>query len=379
MSPSSRRDWLVQVAACAGCALLAAPGRAQAAAEPGESLRDADFPAIECQFYKKLPEKRIQCQICPRECAVAELERGTCGSRENRGGLYFTLAHSRAVALHNDPIEKKPFFHVLPGSKSLSVAAAGCNLECKFCQNWEISQARPEQIPARLVSPRRLHERARALGAPSITFTYTEPVTFYEYAHDTAQLSAETGVRTLLVTAAFIQGPPLAALAPRLGAIKVDLKALREPFYEQWCRGRLKPVLDALLTIRKAGTWLEIVVLVIPTLNDGEAENRELARWVAQNLGRDVPVHFTRFHPMFRLRNLPPTPVSTLERCQALARAEGLRFAYVGNVPGHPGENTLCPGCSKVVVRRYGFHIDENRLRAGRCPDCGAAVPGVWS
>jgi len=368
----------VIVGACAGAAALlhrAAAAR-PAAAAPVES---EDLPAREASWYKKLPENRVECQLCPRACQVADAERGGCGVRENRKGTYVTLVHGAACTVHLDPIEKKPFFHVLPGASALSWATAGCNVECKFCQNWEISQFRPEQVPFHALPPDDLAAAARRAGAPLLAATYSEPVVFWEYVRDTAAAARRRGVRTVVVSNGYIQEKPLADVLPLLAAVKVDLKSFREPFYRDMVRGELKPVLAALETIKKRGVWLEIVVLLIPTLNDSPEEVRDLARWVKGNLGADVPVHLTRFHPTYRLTNLPPTPVATLERSWEIARAEGLQFVYVGNVPGHAGEHTACPGCGSRLIRRVSFQVLENRIAGDRCPDCRRPIPGVWS
>jgi pyruvate formate lyase activating enzyme len=299
--------------------------------------------------------------------------------RENRGGSYYTLVHSRLCSMHTDPIEKKPFFHVVPGSQAFSIATVGCNMECKFCQNWEISQYRPEQVPARNVPPKACHGLARTEAAPFIAFTYSEPVVFYEYMLDVARLGQQTGVRSVVVSNGFIEERPLKELLPHLTAFKVDLKAFGNAFYQELCAARLQPVLSALQWIKKAGVWLEIVVLVLPTRNDSEQEIRDLARFVRRNLGPEVPVHFTRFHPTYRVQNLPPTPVSTLERCYDVARAEGLHFVYMGNVPGHPGENTYCHKCGQELVSRTGFTVRANRIAGNACPKCQTPIPGVWS
>jgi pyruvate formate lyase activating enzyme len=299
--------------------------------------------------------------------------------RENRGGTYYTLVHSRLVSMHTDPIEKKPFFHVAPGSQAFSLATAGCNMECKFCQNWEISQYRPEQIPARNVPPDACHSFAKTEQAPFIAFTYSEPVVFYEYMLDVARLSAKTGIRSVVVSNGFIEEKPLKELLPHIAAYKVDLKAFRNEFYQELCAAKLQPVLESLQWIKKAGVWLEIVVLVLPSKNDGEDEVRDLARFVKRNLGPEVPVHFTRFHPTYRVQNLPPTPIPTLERCYDVAKAEGLYFVYMGNVPGHPGENTYCFKCGQELVSRTGFTVRANRIAGNACPKCKTPIPGVWS
>jgi len=332
----------------------------------------------EAQFYDKLPYKKIKCKLCPRECVIDDRERGYCGVRENRGGVYYTLVHSRVVAAHIDPIEKKPFFHFLPGTSAFSLATAGCNVNCKMCQNWDISQVRPEQVTAVYLPPEGAAETASRNRCASIAYTYSEPVIYFEYMIDTAARARAAGVRNVVVTGGYIQPEPLKLLCARVDAIKVDLKAYSEKFYREVVNGELKPVLNALVEMRKLGMWTEIVYLVIPTLNDGEQEFRGLAQWVKANLGVDVPLHFSRFHPEYLLKNLPPTPVSTLERAHAISVAEGLRYVYIGNVPGHPAENTYCPRCRRKVVERTGFAVRAENLVKGRCKYCRQPVAGVW-
>lgn len=358
----------------AACLLAGVPASGRHPRPPDRYLEGR-----EASWYRKLPDRRVECQLCPRACQVADQERGGCGVRENRAGVYYTLVHSLPCTVHLDPIEKKPFFHVLPGARALSWATAGCNVECKFCQNWEISQFRPEQVASFPLSPEMLARQARQAGAPLLSATYSEPVVFWEYVRDTATAARFLGVRTTVVSNGYISETPLREVLPHLTAVKVDLKSFREAFYRQVLRGELKPVLRALEVIRAAGVWLEIVVLLIPTLNDSEEEIRDLARWVKSHLGTDVPVHFSRFHPTYRLTNLPPTPVTTLERAHAIARAEGLQFVYLGNVPGHPATHTICPGCGEFLIQRVGFAVRENRVRRGACPTCRRLVPGVWA
>ncbi len=344
----------------------------------GEIIEGEDLPAREASWYRKLEEDRVECELCPQACTVADAERGTCGVRENRRGIYYTLVHSLACSVHADPVEKKPLFHVMPGELALSYATAGCNVECKFCQNWEISQFRPEQVRSVYLPPEALVEAAKKSGARLTAATYSEPVVFWEYVRDAARAARKAGLAPTVVSNGYIQAKPLKEVLPLLRAVKIDLKSFRETFYRDQLRAKLKPVLESLEIIRKAEVWLEIVVLLIPTLNDSEGEVRDLARWVKTNLGADVPVHFTRFHPTYRLTNLPPTPVPTLERAWNIARAQGLNYVYLGNVPSHPGENTVCPGCGEVIIRRLGYRILENRLVEGACPDCKREIPGVW-
>jgi pyruvate formate lyase activating enzyme len=333
---------------------------------------------VEARHYEKLEHKKIHCHLCPRECVIDDQERGYCGVRENRGGTYYTLVHSRACTYHADPIEKKPLFHFHPGTLAFSIATAGCNVNCKMCQNWEISQARPEQIRSLYMPPKKVASMAAGAGCRSIAYTYSEPIIFFEYMMDTAAAGHERGVLSVVVTGGYVMEKPLQELCRAVDAIKVDLKAYSEDFYRDIVNGKLQPVLDALVTIRGAGRWTEIVYLVIPTLNDRDDEFRGLARWIKGNLGTDVPVHFTRFHPQYLLKNLPPTPVSTLERAKQIADAEGLEYVYIGNVPGHPAENTYCPGCGREVVSRLGYTIRAIGIEKGACSHCGHNIAGVW-
>ncbi len=345
------------------------------AATPTQS--DAQF-AVEARFYEKLPNKKVQCKLCPRGCTVGDKERGYCGVRENRGGVYCTLVHSRVCAAHVDPVEKKPFFHYLPGTLAFSMATAGCNVDCKFCQNWEISQARPEQVSAQYIPPKRAAELALQYHCQTIAYTYSEPVVFSEFVMDSADAGHAVGVRSIVVSNGYIAQDALREVYGRMDAVKVDLKSFSESYYRRVVSGELKPVLETLVTLRKLGKWNEIVYLVVPTLNDSDSEFTEMARWIKGNLGTDVPIHFTQFHPDYLLRNLPITPVATLERARAIAMSEGLHFVYIGNVPGHPAENTYCPQCKRMLVQRAGFEIRQMMIRNGACPFCKAKIPGVW-
>jgi len=379
-SALSRRSFLM-CAASAGVAGGIASVAQHAAAAPvldTPSAQEDERFVFEARFYEKLANKKIKCKLCPRECAVGDRERGYCGVRENRGGTYYTLVHSRVCAAHIDPVEKKPLFHYLPGSLAFSMATAGCNVNCKFCQNWDISQARPEQIPAQYLPPKRVAELAAQWHCPTIAYTYSEPVVFSEFLMDVADAGHEAGIRSIVVSNGYIQEKALREAYGKMDAVKIDLKAFSESYYQKVVTGQLKPVLDTLVTLRKMGKWFEIVYLVVPTLNDSESEIGSLAHWVKENLGTDVPLHFTQFHPDYLLKNLPITPVPTLERCREIARAEGLHFVYIGNVPGHPAENTYCPKCQRLLVERVGFEISQLLIRKDACPFCKQPIPGVW-
>lgn len=385
-----RRTFLKTASAAAGAcaaadlALDALPCRflkrgAQCLAAPPASGDSASVSGVlEARYYEKLADKEIRCDLCPRECRVGDQERGYCGVRENRGGTYYTLVYGQPCAVHVDPIEKKPFFHFHPTSKAFSIATAGCNMNCKYCQNWDISQVRPEQVRSQTLSPRECAERARESGCLCISYTYSEPVVFLEYMYDTAAEARRAGVKNTMVSAGFVKEKPLADLLEKLDAVKIDLKAFSDSFYQQVCRGRLDPVLRSLALIRRKAVWLEIVYLVLPTLNDDAKEIQALCRWVRSELGAEVPVHFTRFFPTYLMKNLPPTPVDTLERIHAIAKAEGLLFPYLGNVPGHPAESTYCPGCGARLIQRSGFNVRMEGLKSARCSGCGREIPGVW-
>jgi pyruvate formate lyase activating enzyme len=360
----------------AGAGLAAMPCAHALAAEPPQlSLHEA-------LYYQPSPKGHgeIECTLCPRRCRVGNLERGYCGVRENRDGVYHTLVYGLPCSAHVDPIEKKPFYHVLPGTSSFSIATAGCNMHCKFCQNWEISQSRPEQIRSFQLPPVDVVGAARKTSCASIAYTYTEPIVFIEYLLDVAREARPEGVKSVVVTAAYIEQQPLRDMCEAVDAIKVDLKAIRDDFYRTQCDSTLGPVLDALLTIRSAGVWLELVYLVIPTLNDTVEQFRETSRWILENLGADVPIHFSRFHPAYRLKNLPPTPLKTVTTAREVALAEGLQYVYVGNVPsGRKGESTWCPGCGSLLIERQGYRVRITGLSRGTCDTCGREIPGLWS
>ncbi len=371
----NRRQFLQRAALpCAACALAAClPSSLHG------SLLPPNDDAVEAHFYDKLGGKSVQCRLCPRQCVVAPKGRGHCNVRENRGGTYYSLVHSQICTAHIDPIEKKPFFHFHPGTVAFSVATGGCNVNCKFCQNWEISQTPPEQLRRQFVTPAKLAAAARQNACPTLAYTYSEPIIATEYYLEAAAAGHEVGIKSVYVSNGFIQQEPLNKLCDRLDAIKIDLKSFSETYYREVVNAELRPVLDTLLTIRKRGVWLEIVYLTVPTLNDSDSELKAMAKWVKSELGPDVPVHFTRFYPLYRLKNLPPTPVETLERAKALADAEGLHYVYVGNVPGHPGTHTHCPKCRHMLVERAGFTVRKLELKNGKCSFCRQPIAGVWS
>jgi len=341
--------------------------------------QNPNLARVEARYYKRLPDREIECELCPRRCRLGDKERGYCGVRENDGGIYRSLIYGKICSLNIDPIEKKPFFHVLPGARTLSLAAAGCNVNCKFCQNWEISQVRPEQVDHFDLPPRAAAEEASGRNCPMIAFTYTEPIVDLEYVLDTAQEAKRRGIRSVIVTGGYINPSPLEDLTKIAAAVKIDLKAFSQEFYKEFVRGELAPVLEAIRIVAQSKIWMEIVYLVIPSLNDDPVEIRKMAAWIAKEIGTDVPVHFTRFQPMYLIKNLPPTPVSTLENMRRIALQEGLHYVYLGNVPGHEGENTTCPKCRRMIICRVGYQIQANDLKEGRCPSCLTPIPGIWA
>ena len=298
--------------------------------------------------------------------------------RENRNGTYVTLSYGRPCVSHVDPIEKKPFFHVYPGKTAFSIATVGCNFTCKFCQNWDISQASPQDVRAPYRPPEEIVRMAAESKARAIAYTYSEPTIFTEYVLDCARAGREKGLASVVVSNGFIAAKPLEELCGAIAAIKIDLKAFTDTFYQDVCGGRLKPVQDTLKRLSVSKVWFEIVVLIIPTLNDGMDDIKRMAGWIAKELGPNVPVHFTRFHAAYKLQNLPDTPPRTLVRAREVARQEGCRFVYTGNMPGAESESTFCPQCQTALIRRDGHAVLSNDIVKGRCPKCQEVIPGVW-
>ncbi len=320
----------------------------------------------------------VECRLCPHRCVLAENERGKCRVRWNRNGELKSLVYGRPCAVHVDPVEKKPMFHFRPGSRIFSIATAGCNLRCKYCQNWSISQADPETTRNEILLPEDLIPTARANGCVSIAYTYTDPIIYYEYAFDSCVLAHRQGMENVLVTAGYIEEKPLRELLPHVDGANVDLKGFSDEFYREMCGGRLKPVLRTLEIMAKTDMVLEITNLVVPGHNDDPKEIREMCRWIAQNLGTEIPLHFSRFHPHNQLQRLPPTPASTLLDAAKIAQSEGLKHVYLGNLRDATYENTYCPKCGALLVERVGFRVRQVKLQNGRCPKCSTSIYGRW-
>jgi pyruvate formate lyase activating enzyme len=372
----SRRSF---VTTCGGfCAACAAGGGSAYGALPNSS----PYPKgpKEALHYEAAGNSAVKCGVCPRRCVIPEGGRGFCSTRENRGGKLYSLVYGQVAAANTDPIEKKPFFHYLPGSRAYSIATAGCNLTCKFCQNYELSQSKPEELRTQFMPPEKVASEAKAAGAQSIAFTYNEPTVFTEFAHDCAAAGKKIGVRSVVISNGFINPEPLERLAGVISAYKVDFKAFSKSFYREVTGGDREPVLATIKLLRTLNIWTELVHLTIPTLNDSEGDLKLMADWLMGEVGPDVPVHFTRFHPMYRLTTLPVTPVSTLDKARNILMEKGMHYVYVGNVPGHPGESTYCPKCGKVMIERMGFESQKKAdFTGGKCRSCGTVIPGVWS
>lgn len=300
--------------------------------------------------------------------------------RINIDGVLRTVVYGfpDADSVRIDPVEKKPLFHFLPGTGILSLATVGCNLHCLNCQNWPISQANPEESRAAFCPPRRLVELAQKSRCPSIAYTYTDPIVYYEYTYDSSKLARDKGIRNVLVTAGYINAAPWKKLLEYVDAANIDLKFISDDLYVRICTGTLKPVQNALILAKASGILVEVTNLVIPTLNDKPEQMRQLARWVKVNLGGETPLHFSGFYPRYKMRNLPPTSLKTLEMAREIAMGEGLDYVYIGNVASKEGQNTYCPGCKQPLIERSGYTILQNKLKQGRCPDCEREIYGVW-
>jgi len=336
-------------------------------------------PPKEAQFWEKLPNDFVKCGLCPWRCTIAPNQRGLCRTRENKGGKLYTLNYARATAINIDPIEKKPFFHFMPGEQAFSIATAGCNVGCKFCQNWQLSKITPDESEALYIPPEDIVRVAEKSKSKIIAYTYNEPTVFYEYMIEISSLAKKEGLKNVVVSCGYINPEPLKKLLKYVDAYKVDLKSFNEKYYEEVVGARLEPILETIKIVKKSGVHLEIVYLVVPTLNDNPEEVTQMCKWLVKNIGTNVPLHFTRFHPDYKMLNYPSTPISTVENLRKIAMSEGLKYVYVGNVPpGNEGENTYCPKCKKLLIKRLGFGVVKNNVTDGKCPFCGQKIYGVW-
>jgi pyruvate formate lyase activating enzyme len=344
-----------------------------------DSQTGATSPLREAMYYKRHSHENVQCGVCFRSCIIPVGERGECRNRINKKGTLYNIVYSRPSAIQVDPIEKEPQYHMLPGTLILCFGTAGCNFKCKFCQNWHLSQRSLDEIEYYyLLSPAGAVKEARKRQIPTISFTYNEPTSFYEYVFDIAKIAKEEGLFILWHSNGAMSPDPLLDLLKFTDAVTIDLKGLTNEFYRKYSSAELKPVLRTLEIIKKRGKWIEIVNLMIPTLNDHPEDIYKMCVWIKENLGPEVPVHFNRFFPSYKLTNLPPTPVETLERAHGIAKEVGLDYVLVGNVPGHRYNSTYCPKCGNILIRRTHFQVQEYTIDRGRCSKCQHPIPGIW-
>ena len=326
-------------------------------------------------YFDKLEDNKVQCKLCPWKCIIKDGERGKCRARENKEGILYSLVYGKPVSTHIDPIEKKPLYHFLPGSISLSLGTAGCNLQCQFCQNFSISQAKPEEVNFVEMTSEQVVEEADKNNCKSISYTYTEPTIFYEYVLDTAKLAHKKGIKNVLVTNGFINQAPLRELYKYVDAVNVDFKGITDKFYFEYCGVPLQPVLESMKEIKRLGVWMELTLLLIPGLNDSLEDLEKQFQWIKTNLGKDVPLHISRFHPNYKLTEIEHTSMQKLNEAYDLAK-EFLNYVYVGNVVTERG-NTYCSRCGKLLIDRIGYTLNENKIKNNKC-SCTQDIPGVW-
>jgi len=341
------------------------------------SQLSSKYPPKEAKFYTSLEDNLVRCRLCFRRCLIPEGKRGFCKVRENRKGILYSLVYNFASAIQLDPIEKEPCFHFLPSTKILCFGTAGCNFRCRHCHNWHLSQRRPEDLMAFYLPPEEAVELALRYKVTTLSFTYNEPTVFYEYIYDIAKLAKEKGLRIIWHTNGTLNFQPLRELLKFTDAVVVDLKGFTQKAYDN-SSAKLEPVLETLRVIKEEGVWLEIVNLIVPTMNDSPSDIKKMCEWIKNNLGEDVPLHFSRFFPSYKLTSLYPTPVETLERAYRIAKEVGLNYVTLGNLPGHKYNSTFCPKCGRILIKRIHFQVLENNLIKGRCKFCGEKIPGVW-
>jgi pyruvate formate lyase activating enzyme len=347
-----------------------------------EKKIELDTWTKEGYFYSKLSGQRVRCKKCPHRCLLKNNYRGACRTNVNKDGVLYSKSYGNPCVIHIDPIEKKPFYHFLPTTKAFSLATAGCNLRCHYCQNWDISQKKPDQtrnyelLPEKLVEVA-IGERSRDPQVKSIAYTYSDPVAFYEYMIDTSILAKKHGIYNTVVTAGYIEKNPLKKLLATSDAIKIDLKGFDEDFYRKVCSAELEYVIDACEIVAESPCWFEIVNLVVPTLNDNPKQIEKMCTWLAE-VSTDIPLHFSRFSPQYKLNNLPPTPFDSLYNAYKIAKDCGLNYVYIGNVPPGEWSNTYCPSCKKLLVERQGYTLTQNLIKESKCSYCKTKIPGVW-
>jgi pyruvate formate lyase activating enzyme len=336
---------------------------------------------MEALLYERLEDRKVRCALCSHRCVIAEGKRGICSVRENKSGVLHSLVYGRLIARHIDPIEKKPLYHFLPGSLSYSIATVGCNFRCRFCQNADIAQLPSDGGGAIIgdpATPEAVVKAAERSGCRSISYTYTEPTIFFEFALETARSANLKGIRNVFVTNGYMTCEALEMIAPVLDAANVDLKAFTRKYYKEVCGAKLEHVQETLRNMKSMGVYVEVTTLIVPGLNDDADELEALAGFLVHDLGPETPWHISRFHPTYRLTDRPPTPVKTLRAAREIGLAAGLKYVYTGNVPGDTGENTFCPACGQTLIERWGFQMGKFKMKDGRCGKCGEVIEGVW-
>jgi pyruvate formate lyase activating enzyme len=337
-------------------------------------------PGQEALHYQRLENNAVICNLCNHNCILNSGSTGFCKTRKNYKGTLYSLVYSKPAAVVIEPIEKEPLNHFLPGSNSLCVGTAGCNFSCKFCHNWQLSQREPDQIDnLQKYTPSAIIDLANRKSAPIITFTFNEPTVCYEYFCSIAALAKEAGIKIVMHSNGFMSQAPLQELLPLVDAVTIDLKSFNPHYYQQVCGGELQPVLDNLILLKRAGIWLELVNLVIPNLNDNQEDIRAMCRWINEYLGSDTPLVFSRFHPAYKLADLYPTPLETLEAAHSIAKKQGLEYVTLGNTPGHKLNSTYCPDCGRVLIERIHISLKNNNIINGLCRFCGKNIPGIWT
>lgn len=331
----------------------------------------------EALYYKRLKDEIVECQLCPNYCKIVPNKVGICRVRQNIKGKLYSLNYAKPVAVNIDPVEKKPLFHFLPGNAAFSIGTVGCNLGCLHCQNWTMSKASPVDYNVKEVLPKKTVELAIENKCKIIAYTYNEPTVFYEYGYECSKIAKEKGLKNVIVSNGSINPEPLQEWCTYLDGANIDVKGFNEDFYKKVCAAKLEPILECLKILKKNKIWVEITTLVIPTLNDNLEEIEEMCKWIKNNLGRETPLHFSRFHPDYKLRNIDVTPIETLEKAKQIA-IKYLDHVYVGNIITREHENTYCPKCKELLIQRFGYQIIKNKIKNGKCGNCGHKIPGVW-
>ncbi len=388
MSKVSKRAFLKAMACSLPAAMLpyssfSSPGgskvlRARSHIFKGDAPKELWEYACEAIYYRKLDNKRVTCTNCPNLCLLTDGDRGICRSRINRNGTLYSIAYGNPCAVNIDPIEKKPLYHFMPATKVFSLAETGCNFRCLNCQNWTISQKRPEAMETFRLFPGQAADKALSYKSQGMAYTYSEASTWYEYMVHTAEQAKQRGLFNLYISNGYINPKPLNSLCTTIDGANINLKAYDDTLYRDLCAGHLEPVLNTLKTLHNKNVHLEITNLVVPGYTDDEEMVKAMCQWIVDTLGYDHPLHFLRFFPNYKLDRLAPTPIATLETMRKIAMANGLRYVYLGNVPGHEANHTLCPACKKTVIRRHGYSIDTSNLKNGKCLSCKEPIPGVW-